>query len=104
MKPEEKTDNELIAEFMGAKPMRLGNENGVYQTGWIFTGRPSPDYLLQFHTSWDWLMPVVEKIATFTLVYPEQVKRVTGLKVMVLRSVLYERCVAFIKWYNQQPK
>ena len=36
-------DNKLISEFMGVKyPMLKGSE-------------------LQYHTSWDWLMPVVAK-------------------------------------------
>jgi|TARA_R110000822_G_scaffold34607_1_gene98192 hypothetical protein len=37
-------DNKLIAEFMGVKyPMLKGSD-------------------LQYHTSWDWLMPVLKKI------------------------------------------
>ena len=47
-------NNKLIAEFMGYTP----NEYGVYQT-------PHGKYHLDhfsFHSSWDWLMPVVEKI------------------------------------------
>lgn len=42
-------DNKLIAEFMGWKP----NEHH-----WCLNG----DKDLQYHTSWDWLMPVIEKI------------------------------------------
>ena len=48
-------ENKLIAEFMG-----LEKENGLY----LFT-TPMDDYktdTLYFDTSWDWLMPVVEKI------------------------------------------
>ena len=47
-------NNKLIAEFMGYTP----NEYGVYQT-------PHGKYHLDhfsFHSSWDWLMDVVEKI------------------------------------------
>ena len=42
-------NNKLIAEFMGWKP----NEHH-----WCLNG----DKDLQYDTSWDWLMPVVEKI------------------------------------------
>ena len=42
-------ENKLIAEFMGWKP----NEHH-----WCLNG----DKDLQYHTSWDWLMPVVEKV------------------------------------------
>ena len=42
-------NNKLIAEFMGWKP----NEHH-----WCLNG----DKDLQYHTEWNWLMPVVEKI------------------------------------------
>ena len=42
-------NNKLIAEFMGWKP----NEHH-----WCLNG----DKDLQYHTSWDWLIPVVNKI------------------------------------------
>jgi len=48
-------DNKLIEEFMGVE-----KENGLY----LFT-TPMDDYktdTLYFDTSWDWLMPVVDKI------------------------------------------
>lgn len=48
--------NKIIAEFMGGT--RHINE------GWLMPnviGLPK-DTQLQYHTSWDWLMPVVEKV------------------------------------------
>lgn len=48
-----KTDNELIAEFMG-----LTHIDGQYQRmedGGLFWYTPE---LFEYHTSWDWLMPV----------------------------------------------
>lgn len=50
-------NNKMIAEFMGLSP----NECGVYQT------KKGPYHLenLSYHISWDWLMPVVEKIESF---------------------------------------
>lgn len=47
--------NMLIAEFMG----------GVYkQHCWSFPGQKGyyPRFQLKYHSSWDWLMPVIEKI------------------------------------------
>lgn len=48
--------NKLIAEFMGGVMheglMSLPNDNNLYNI----------DCQLQYHTSWDWLMPVVDKI------------------------------------------
>ena len=43
-------DNKLIAEFMGS------NLNGL--ESWQYEEE------LQYHTSWDWLMPVAEKCLT----------------------------------------
>jgi len=55
-------DNKLIAEFMGWK--RGTNEET--NTNQFFLAQPDNWYLkdeseLQFHSSWDWLMPVVDK-------------------------------------------
>jgi hypothetical protein len=52
-----KTDNELIAEFMGLP--RTGEPDSK-----SFVTRKGNTHLnsLEYHTSWDWLMPVVEKI------------------------------------------
>ena len=54
-------NNKLIAEFMGLSHCEEGwitipneNRNGVSEN------EISND--LQYHTSWDWLMPVIEKI------------------------------------------
>lgn len=56
-------NNKLIARFMGKK------KYGEMGESWYFPENTIPDlgiYIydeyLQFRTSWDWLMPVVEKI------------------------------------------
>lgn len=64
------TDNELIAQFMGWK-------NRIFQVYadkpeepiWFRPGEDFPSYYktvgeLEFESSWDWLMPVMEKIET----------------------------------------
>ena len=52
-------DNKLIAEFMG---MELGHDKTMYYDDAENLHPPTPVNELKFHTSWDWLMPVVEKI------------------------------------------
>src|SRR5688572_2783186 len=58
---ENKTDNELIAEFMDAIAKREDNllllPRNVPITGWYRAEQ------LKYYTSWDWLMPVVQKIS-----------------------------------------
>ena len=68
-----------------------------------------PDYL-HYNTSWDWLMPVVEKIERDSTV------RIDNDTVFILSkgystltqfndnkiNMVYNAVVEFIKWYNQQ--
>ena len=64
-------DNKLIAEFMGAvgTPKYNPTEWDVYITGCLDVDSDdenaqhfyTPDEM-KYHTSWDWLMPVVERI------------------------------------------
>ena len=99
-------DNKLIAEFMGY--------SSIYS-------------LLQYHTSWDWLMPVVQKIAenhTFitpyfntsckldgsVFVFGEYVDRKLIKKLkrkgenISLINAVYKQVVEFIKEYNESNK
>ena len=62
-------DNKLIAEFMGVKPLVLGGSTEYEMYGvldCIEDGANEKHYFndweMRFHESWDWLMPVVEKI------------------------------------------
>lgn len=71
--------NKLIAEFMGGKYY----PNGGWSE-WQFPdgGKPS---ILYYNSSWDWIMPVVDKI-------------------MMMQNNPDEKIIDFIKWYNQQSK
>ena len=56
------TNNKLMAEFMGAeydKGTMYGSTAGdyIFSDGRIYLGHE-----LKYHTSWDWLMPVLKKI------------------------------------------
>lgn len=67
-------DNKLIAEFMGYPPMTdaVDDRTIAYDVGGSVmninnTHNENDDNVfhpddMKFHTSWDWLMPVVEKI------------------------------------------
>jgi len=56
-------DNKLIAEFMG---MELGDDGTVYYDDAENIHPPTPADKLKFETSWDWLIPVIEKTLDLT--------------------------------------
>lgn len=90
------TDNELIAEFMGFP---------AWETYVDFGGMREEKKRLrkmQYHTSWDWLMPVVEKIANeLEKDWPRASDGALSLRIGTPISVVYANVVEFIKWYNQ---
>tara|TARA_R110002020_G_scaffold154637_2_gene334701 strand:- start:627 stop:995 length:369 start_codon:yes stop_codon:yes gene_type:complete len=113
-------DNKLIAEFMGYGKDEKENIH------WIDTedayGIASED--LKYHTDWNWLMPVVDKIETIHGVYRRggltnggQMHNAKDTK-YIMEYGRYNRCIAhsyaqdrlsaeynaiveFIKFYNQ---
>jgi hypothetical protein len=125
MKTEE--SNKLIAEFMGYKLARCNN--GL---AWdIGKSLPSHKHLfpiqgvlhtgneLNFHTSWDWLMPVIDKIESLGYCYDRVdadvfINKQSSLgggniipnpmdhNTMTMLEKTYCVVIEFIKWYNQQ--
>lgn len=115
--------NKLIAEFMGAEKVdkhpqskstvvtfKLGKTTIVSSLG-----------NFKFHSSWDWLMPIVEKIQHMDNKFEVNIdfqihlmgavelhinhKRVFGMTAFepgTLINAVYEGVVEFIKWYNKQ--
>lgn len=107
-----KTDNELIAEFMGLKRVEAGVS---YNKAQYYKSDPKDlrkkgkfmGYFdgLKYDTSWDWLMPVVEKIRVYCSENPKKVKGediVMNLPITATISEVYSESVEFIKWYNNQ--
>jgi len=106
--------NKLIADFMGV--VFHDDANEYYDWEGLYIGNS-----LRFNISWDWLMPVVEKIETlehpdfgyYTLTIcgdsyiesesGEVVSETTGIGLSKLHSV-YETVVKFIQWYNENKK
>ena len=128
--------NKIIAEFMGYKLMPCNNGKA-----WdIGKSIPSKDHLLpiqgvlhtgnelKFYTSWDWLMPVVEKIemiskydiqsiyderSEFMGWYPDIFSMypkdnicdfLSDLRFKTKLEATYKAVVEFIKWYNQNKE
>lgn len=114
------TDNELIAEFMGIPQMHdyKGVMWDIQRTGkQIFGVRPDE---LRYHSSWDWLMPVVEKIESLQFkvdiyfcgcsitdrggqntTWPDGKPICHGLGDSKIEGA-YQAVVEFIKWHNHK--
>ena len=126
-------NNKLISEFMGFTLDTPPNIGGAvwYDNEEVYL-HISSEFKhsncfkeLQFHTSWDWLMPVVEKIEDFFIIdnknlefqlvsYEDEIKIVAkhpDKKWEVIievdadgsgkRENTYKAVVEFIKYYNQ---
>ena len=119
--------NKLIAEFMG---LNIGHDGKKLDPG-VFTvnGYITTTTMLKYHSSWDCLMPVVEKIASTVIkgrppFNSDQFVRVElnvngYVKIENLRdtpiftnvsiegsliNATYKAVIQFIRWYNNQPK
>jgi hypothetical protein len=119
--------NKMIAEFMGAKPRKPSSWGQYYEfydnEGLIH--REVRDDSMKYHTSWNWLMPVVAKIEeldTFPCVvisgyhteisfmvnhnWPDDKDVVASCGHPEAKSRIdgtYKAVVQFIQWFNQHP-
>ena len=113
-----KINNCLIAEFMGGKTtISLGN------IAWDLPDMPGYQWVLCYDSSWDWLMPVVDKIDLTNYVairgnycginktnYNEFNAWIAyeGGKLfhptMTKLEAVYLAVIKFIKWYNANKK
>lgn len=122
MKKQEVIDNNrLIAEFMGAKYSHEVDFNLKKTEMWMpFEGIVYIE-LLRYHSSFNWLMPVIEKIesiktvdidsqqfeviiySSFTVISNHEGIEVINCSEYPSRiDNTYKAVVQFIKWYNQQ--
>lgn len=120
-------DNRLIAEFMGVGSVEGSDGYFYYRDGVFFTVREKTYEkameavvgYVKYRTSWDWLMPVVERIenegAKVTIkrmacdiVYQcplrEEVSCDIGWGSGVKINAVHTAVVEFIKWYNENKK
>jgi hypothetical protein len=105
---EMKSDNELIAEFMGFEKTgtfydTTDERHYKYKSelfGYTYPGEWA------FHIKWDWLMPVVEKIndCCKTTGYPDGLEICQWRIIAVASNIklVYFSVVEFIKWHNKQ--
>ena len=113
-------DNKLIAEFMGAvgTPKYNPTEWDVYITGCLDVDSDdekaqhfyTPDEM-KYDTSWDWLMPVVQKIESLGYVFTiqggkaEYGEMISETRCFIAEDKLsstYKAVVEFIKEHNNE--
>jgi len=110
-------DNKLIAEFMGYPPMTdaVDDRTIAYDIGGSImninnTHNENDDDVfhpddMKFHTSWDWLMPVIEKCLVGEAEQSDEISNTTikniyeGICNQDI-SHAYKSVVEFIKTYN----
>ena len=110
-------DNKLIAEFMGYPPMTdaVDDRTIAYDIGGSImninnTHNENDDDVfhpddMKFHTSWDWLMPVIEKCLVGEAEQSDEISNTTikniyeGICNQDI-SHAYKSAVEFIKTYN----
>lgn len=98
-------ENKLIAEFMGFTLDTPTNiEGAVWYDNEELYLHISSEFKhsncfkeLQFHTSWDWLMPVVQKIEMRCQGVPQQLLH---LSLFSTKQEVYQAVVEFINQYN----
>ena len=111
-------NNRLIAEFMGYqvvnKPKVVEGENFFQYLDEKTNKYAYCASLLMYNYSWDWLMPVVEKIeglgygvtigmGMYCVIQDETTENdieFTGMENSKLLST-YKACIQFIEWYNE---
>lgn len=111
-------DNKLIALFMGGLTSEMNNRivQG-YQDMWLpihgicnwTTVELGNGQTLQYHKSWDWLKPVIDKIieqigikeiTECTDIEWYQYSRICDMRMNIKIEQAYYHVVEFIKWYN----
>lgn len=99
MTQEEKIEgNKLIAEFMDIETT-LHDCNVFYRFGCYLKDVS----VLEYHSSWNWLMPVVEKIKQLKIEEFGKKKPIMSALMDVDIEPLYQAVIEFIKWHKTQP-
>lgn len=92
---------EAFAVFMGCE--FVNDDIEAYPNGYYINKEIDYPFQLkdmQFHTSWDWLMPVVQKIRGLEILdFPKKQKVMNALMAVEILE-LHQSCFEFIEWYK----
>tara|TARA_R100001440_G_scaffold41860_1_gene61565 strand:- start:31 stop:315 length:285 start_codon:yes stop_codon:yes gene_type:complete len=91
-------DNNLIAEFMGFKQPHPEFPDTTYWYKELPNGRLETLAILNYHISWDWLMPVVDKC------FQEEGKHYVINDALLTINIdeVYKEVVEFINQLNKE--
>ena len=89
--------NKLIAEFMGA----YFDDKGMTRLCGEFGLERVSDLNLKYHSSWDWLMPVVEKIMWDNNIKDAECTNIEDALCDAKIDRVYDAVVEFINEYNK---
>ena len=113
-------NNKLLAEFMELKPILISTDfYGIQKDHVHITGKNTDFVMFEFsksakyHSDWNWLMQVVDKIESLgyivviqsTLCNISTNKFFNGVIIKNLDTKIesvYNACVDFVKWYNEE--
>jgi len=96
------TQNAIIAEFMGLVKSSVPK---IWWTKKSAEGFGEGQMVeLIYHKDWNWLMEVVEKIKPLSRNGNHHYKLLMNmpLEMALQKEVVYNACIEFIKWYNEQ--
>lgn len=114
--------NKLIAKFMGGKFRKSKDKNTLNK---YFDLKDKGYFYYEneicYHASWDWIMPVVEKIESFgfytNILSADNDNKKHAMHITLVNEeeqyslwyeskilAVYKAVVEFIKWYNQNTK
>ena len=100
--------NEVLAEFMGLQYRSSTPNKGKYWFNPFDRENILPTFDLQFHSSWDWLMSVVDKAGTLPSlgdvdgIYTNIIKSLGRSNGKYRHDAVFEACVEFVMWYRAQ--
>ena len=122
---ETKNNNKLIAEFMGYKVMEEDKFLAYDYPKGTDLNKVMVDVAIKYHTDWNWLMPVVEKIESMSHTkgrhyFLAMGQAYVGFEIDRMnvqpfakwgtssnyrkKEAVYEAVVEFIQWHNNNLK
>ena len=112
-------NNKLIVQFMELKPIKVNTDFYALAKNHVHVSGKNTDIVIsgfsecaKYNSDWNWLMEVVEKIEGLNYKVIIQNNNCTIEMIILDDIVIYENstkteavynaCIEFIKWYNQQ--